>query len=199
MSRKRSRLLTVGALVAVWPSLTCSGEGVGPADDPLAPFVGVWAATTFEFTPLEAGRVERVELTRFGVTLVMEVRPDGRFTFTQTAPGVEEPGVDRGELRVEPSLARVSLVFDSSREDPLTGSFDFGEELEELTLILPDAEFDFDGNGEAEPARSTIVFVKQAADPSGRAAASLYICFPPKGSNPWYPVPFEGPSWRARR
>lgn len=162
--RTRAAALALLGLMAPGLAAGCSG-GTEPEREGLAPFVGSWDASSFVLRALQPSTpLDRLDLIGLGVTLELTVNALGSFVMVQTVPGAEAPFRDEGRLTVDPDRGSVTLTFDSSPGDPLTGSFQFSDERRTLTLNLPEADFDFDGDGEGDPARSRIVFQKASPD-----------------------------------
>lgn len=148
----RSGRLRLAFLVGL--PLVVAGCGDDPAEPAYDRFVGSWAARAFELRPVSS--VQYIDLVGYGLEMIMEVDADARFVITLTIPG-NDPGIDRGTLEVERGGEHLTLTFDEGLDDPLTGSFSFSEDGQLLTIVLPDARFDFDGDGEASPAEARIV------------------------------------------
>ena len=143
--RRSSR--AIAGLLAIILALGC-GDDEGPAPDPdftLEDLVGTWDAALFKYTSRTNSAVS-YDVIEAGGLASMTVASDGGFSVVVLAPG-EALDVISGSLTVEDG---VIVAHDSGEDETL--SFEAGFVGTTLSMRTPDAEFDFIGSGNEEPA-----------------------------------------------
>ncbi len=144
---------SVAGLLAIILAMGC-GDDEGPGPDPdftLDDIVGTWDAALFKYTSRTNSAVS-FDVIEAGGVASMTVGSDGGFSVVALAPG-EALDVISGSLTVENGTI---VVHDSDENESL--SFQVGFVGETLTMRTPDAEFDFIGSGNEEPAILEIVW-----------------------------------------
>lgn len=132
-------------------------------DDPTDPgdesrFVGSFEASSMIFTPDATGNP--VDVIPFGASLSVDVESDLDFTWTLTAPGGAQD-VRSGILVVNESSSTATLNFDSAEHDDITGTYDFSNNDNTLTLQSDDVEFDVNQDGVDDPASVQVILQRQ--------------------------------------
>jgi hypothetical protein len=143
--------LAMMAMVAVG----CS-ETIDPADITLQDLVGTWNATKVEYTPDGGGAA--FDLIDNGGSATLTLSASGTLTGTFTFAGQSD------EIDGTVSLANGRLTLTEPGEGgdpPEVTVFDVTLSGNTLTLTSDDVEFDFNFDGENEPASVVIVGVKQ--------------------------------------
>lgn len=137
----------------------CGNDGDGGIVDPLITgglslenLVGTWNAVKWEYVSQSDPNVRFDFVTQGGVTVTLKIQSDGRFSLTYEGPGGQY--TDYGALSVENNR----LIIDFDEDDQIV--LDATLEGDTLTLKTNDL-FDFDGDGDEEPATLTIVFERQ--------------------------------------
>jgi hypothetical protein len=147
MGAKRSSSI-LALLLGV--ALACGDDAAGPSAEELT---GTWEATRLEYVSVSAP-VQTVDLIADGGSATLVLAPAGTYTFTiipdgepqATLSGTWESGGD--VLTMTVTGASFSLQFALS----LSG--------DTLRLSGADAEYDFDGDDVAEPARLNLVLTR---------------------------------------
>jgi hypothetical protein len=138
--------MTAAALVA------CGGGDATapPADD----FAGTWQATKVELVSAASSSV-RVELVAAGAAFTLTLRSDHTFTLTGIIPG-ESP------LTLTGTWTASADVFTMSFTSGLSGQWQFDYSLagDVLTMNGANTDWDFDDDGDDDPARLNLVFVR---------------------------------------
>lgn len=117
---------------------------------------GDWEATTVQITNL-ANPAQTIDLLEQGGELAFRFTLDGNATQFLTLPGEEEPQVSEATYEID-SPYLIFLVGDETQV--------FAYELQStqtgnsLTLATNDLEYDFDGDGSAEPALFAVVMIR---------------------------------------
>jgi hypothetical protein len=143
--RRSSR--AIAGLLAIILALGC-GDDEGAAPDPdfvLEDLVGTWDAAAFKYTSRTNTAVS-YDIVEAGGLASMTVGSDGEFSVVVLAPG-DALDVISGSLTVEDGII---VAHDSEENETL--SFEGGFVGTTLSMRTPDAEFDFIGNGNEEPA-----------------------------------------------
>ena len=138
---------SVAGLLAIILAMGC-GDDEGPGPNPdftLDDIVGTWDAASFKYTSRTNSAVS-FDVIEAGGVASMTVGSDGGLSVVVLAPG-EALDVISGSLTVENGTI---VVHDSDENESL--SFQAGFVGETLTMRTPDAEFDFIGSGNEEPA-----------------------------------------------
>lgn len=138
----------------------CGDDGhdvAGPDDQAFQKLVGTWQASSFEFTSQE-DHPESVEVIGLGAEVTVTITPNNRYTLTSALPG-EGSETESGDIEVD--------------GDQLVLTADLDGEVERLDYVLSDGDqrltisfeddegFDFDDDGEDDPASVEIVLEKQ--------------------------------------
>ncbi len=141
---------TVLAAVAVG----CS-DSTAPGDVTLDDLVGTWTATSAVFTPVGGGT--GVDVVPLGMGLTITIAATGTYTLTVTVP-LETPEVETGTMTVSNGV--ITATPDDPLEDPLAIDI-VSLEGDVLTLFFDDEEWDFDDDGQDDPATMTVVMERQ--------------------------------------
>ena len=144
---------SVAGLLAIILAMGCGDdEGSGPNTDfTLEDIVGTWDAALFKYTSRTNPAVS-FDIIEAGGVASMTVGSDGGFSVVVLAPG-EALDVISGSLTVENGTI---VLHDSDENESL--SFQAGFVGETLSMRTPEAEFDFIGSGNEEPAMLEIVW-----------------------------------------
>lgn len=143
---KWSRLLVVAPLVAGL-GLAC-GEDVAVED-----LVGTWNATEFVFSDF-GDPVTDFDVLDSGGAVSIVIRANNTYTITFTFPGAE-PETDDGTWALDGDV----LTFDAGTADET--AFDVSLSGNTLTIHTEDITFDFDEDGDDEPAQLDATFARQ--------------------------------------
>lgn len=147
------RWLTGGPLVAALLLAGCSSGGVGPKTS-IAPLVGDWQATALVITSVADPSIHP-DLIQLGATFTLNVQPSGQYTAILVYNG--QPKTEIGQLSVRGDSITLSPSSTTSGS-ATTGTYSV--DSSNLT-IDGDTEFDFNLDGQNEPAKAHIVFVKK--------------------------------------
>jgi hypothetical protein len=144
---------TVAAAFLVGTLSSCGGDTVGP-DNSLNAIVGSWDAFRMVVVN-KASPTTAPDLIKLGVTFFVDVQPSGQYTAILTSFGIPNTEFGRIEVRNE------QLTF--HREQPGPARSDIGTyRISADTLFLTgDTDFDFNLDGQAEPARLLTDFKKR--------------------------------------
>ncbi|MDT8341571.1 MAG: hypothetical protein RQ751_08670 [Longimicrobiales bacterium] len=142
-SRRRFLLLAGLALLA----------GAGACTDPAGPpeganaeaLVGDWDASAVVVTNLAVPE-QSIDLTAGGATFTLNVQPSGQYTATLTFLG--SPVTEIGFLTLEGDV----LTFLRQFPSPDTATAVFTQLGPDRVRFVGESAFDFDGNGESDPA-----------------------------------------------
>lgn len=136
-------------------------DEVGPDEGiTLADFAGSWSAERLRWTST-ADQTVFVDLIQLGGTLQVGVDGSGNFTGEAMVP---DPGT--GQLQSVPLsgsfvlVSQTTLAVDFAATVPppfedFDGTFDLSGDV--LTILNPDSDFDFDGDGTEEPAGLEVI------------------------------------------
>ena len=163
------RLLLVPLLFVALSVPGCGGDdddngGTGPDLITIADFAGTWNATEFRATSLDDPQIQ-FELVAAGGSMTITVQPDGAFTGT-----VSFPDPDTGQIVTIPVSGTFTLVSQTEVEadfaleiPPLLEDTTVEFELVGNTLTLHEdvTTFDFDFDGDIDPASFDATFVRQ--------------------------------------
>jgi hypothetical protein len=135
--------------------VACGRDATGPDTPSLADIAGRWRANKIEYTN-KADPSERADLAQLGARLVATFAASGDVTLVLTVLGQQE--VVHGTA----SVVNNQLVI----RDALSGAVEsLNPTLDGSTLTLrADASFDFDLDGQEEPATLLIVMTRSAPD-----------------------------------
>ena len=150
--RTRTWFMMAAGLIVIG---ACGGDGLvdPPIDgtDDVAPFVGRWDAEVFTVTSLADTSIV-ADLMENG-SFVINVQPSGNYTATLTFGGI--PLVETGTLSVQGDF----IVLRPDGGSSATSAYEFiGEDY--LLLDGP-TEFDFNVDGDLDPARAHIELQRQ--------------------------------------
>ncbi|KPK79781.1 MAG: hypothetical protein AMS25_11390 [Gemmatimonas sp. SM23_52] len=147
MAAKRSGL---SLLLFVGAALACGGDGVGPSADEV---VGTWTATKVEYVSVSQP-VQTIDLIAEGGTGTLAFSAAGTYLFTLEP--IDTPGqVDTGAWELDGDILTMwprGTNFEMRFDVVLSGN--------RLTLSGGDAQFDFDGDHEADDAKLYLVLVR---------------------------------------
>ena len=145
---RRSFTVTASA-VACAAALACT-----PTEVELSEIAGSWTATSALFSDLaNPNDPELVELISLGWVLTLDIMESGDFTLT-----VDEPGEPQQTLTGTMTVDGVDLTATVTGQQPSTGEVFL--EADQLALRLTageDLNWDFNGDGEDEPALLLLV------------------------------------------
>lgn len=142
-------LLVMTTLAACNEATSIEGtNGITPA------LVGTWNATSVEFTNV-ANPSEKVDLIAEGGSVRLVIQASGSYTLTLGFPG-EPDETEQGAVEIEGN--RFTLAGSNPDDDNV---FNYTLVNNTLTLTANDESFDFDDNGDDEPASLRVVLVKQ--------------------------------------
>jgi len=130
--------------------MACGGDGSGPRPNE---FAGTWNATKYQFTN-KANTAQKVDVISLGATLVVILDQNGTYQATLTMPG-DAPEVTTGTWDASVDVFTI-------RETGSTGEMQFDYTLSGNTLTLSGAndDFDFDSDGNPEPARVSAILTR---------------------------------------
>jgi hypothetical protein len=164
VTRRLPRRLAAAMLLAV--PLACGDDDpAGPAELTLADLAGDWITTRFEF--VEAGNGTSIEIIGLAATLTFQVGANGDFTadfdpgglLSAFAPEITG-GTISGTIIVGTGTLTISPDFDPDipllTSSVLTFQVHWGGGST-VTLTGAETVFDFDRDGEDEPASLTLV------------------------------------------
>jgi hypothetical protein len=146
MASKR-RAVSIALLLS---AAACGDDSAGPTASQIT---GTWQATQVEFVRVAAPAVS-VDLIAAGGSATLVLASDRNFTYTVTPPG-ELTGLETGTWELDGAILTMTPTH-------LTFSLQFEVQLSGDTLRLSgaDAEYDFDGDHVAEPAKLNLVLVR---------------------------------------
>ena len=127
-------------------SLTGCGDPAPTGPDPLIePFVGDWTATAFVLTSSVADQVS-IDLIQLGGTFDLNIQPSGSYTAILIYAGLGQ--TEMGTISATVNTVTLNREF-PSRENEISAYQFVGDTV----LILDgDTEFDFDFDGQEDPA-----------------------------------------------
>ena len=150
-------LLTVLAIPLLAWGCDDDSPPMAPDEVPLADFAGTWVQTKWEYTTM-AGPDQSVDLIAMGYEVTLTIDVNGRFDGTVSVPG-PPPGVLTvgGDFTIDGD--RISIINDDLPGQEFVGTFALAENNDPIagrrtTLIMTfnDSAYDFDGDGQSEPA-----------------------------------------------
>lgn len=154
-SIRSTYFLIVAALAA------CGGDGgiteVEP-DEAIEPFVGTWEADSLTLTSVADMSIV-ANLLEVGGSFTINVQPSGAYTATLvfTDGDTTVPSVEIGQMTVSDDF--ITLDATQPDRDPVTSSYTFLSS-DRLRLEGP-TEFDFNFDGDADPALAYFELVRQ--------------------------------------
>lgn len=129
--------------------LSCGGDGDSGTNPVLERMEGRWEASEFRVTA-KANASQTFELVEAGGQFLLDIQASGRYAATLTLGG--QGGTESGRIEIQGS--RFTQYPENPPGDPVSGTWSMPDDD---TLILDgDTEFDFDFDGEEEPATGHI-------------------------------------------
>lgn len=157
-------LLLLGWLLL---AVACGDNSTGPDDDDggngvptPAAFAGVWTATRAEFTS-SAAPAQTQDICAHGGALSLIVEGYGRYTFSLTDSGCT-PLTESGAIV---RITREAITFDPAAGAAYEMTYTYG--VSTLSLVNPQAGYDFDGDGAMDAATATYQMRREAPDLTG--------------------------------
>ncbi len=142
------------ALSATLVLSACVGDSTGPADVAIAPFVGDWRGDVFVVTSVANPDVH-LDLIQLGATFTLNVQDSGHYTAIL---------IFRGQTSTEFGTAEISGNTITLRRDfptVSTSSSTFAFQGPNWFEMDGDSQFDFNLDGEREPARAHVEFERK--------------------------------------
>lgn len=155
VARKALPLLFLGAFL--FAACGDDDDGTGPDGVTVADLAGSWTATQLQFTSTEGlGSVDIIQ--DLGGSFVLQIQSDGSFT-----ADVNVPQMGSFELPGSVTISGSTLTVDFAQDVPPFNDFsaDFTLSGNQLTLDVSDADFDFNQDGQEDPATATVILQRQ--------------------------------------
>ncbi|MEM7380453.1 MAG: hypothetical protein AAF361_04555 [Bacteroidota bacterium] len=142
---------------------SCSEDNEGPecslqgTNLSVSDIAGNWDATTANFGLDVTGPVQEIDIVAEGGSVTLSIQSGGRFTLSITEPG-EPSDNSSGSLCFDEDLLIVNFDEDGPDEYEFF-AIQFNSGTNTLTIEGP-TTFDFDGDGQSEPARVFLVLTR---------------------------------------
>jgi hypothetical protein len=140
------------AALALAVALPACGEAGVEAID----LVGIWDATKFEFEETTGDPVVTVDLMTMNYEITIEIEEGGTYQISMSFLG-GEPEVETGTWVLEGG----DLLIMTGTGEPVGDEFDVTLEGTTLTVRSTELTFDFDEDGDEEPALFEAIFQKR--------------------------------------
>jgi hypothetical protein len=140
--------------LAVLLALAACGDDGGTAPD-AGELTGNWRATKIEYASV-ANSSQKVDLTTLGVTVTLTLNAGSTYLLITTAPGQAAQTLS-GTWTANRDVLTLKWTGQFSGEM----QFDMALSGTSLTLSGADADYDFNGDDQDDPAKLTLVLVRQ--------------------------------------